>query len=59
MHKVVITGLGTVNAIAKNTEEFLEGLKEMRIGIDKITQFDTSDHKVKIAAEIKDFEIGR
>ncbi|MBL5980779.1 3-oxoacyl-ACP synthase [Petrotoga sp. 8T1HF07.NaAc.6.1] len=56
MHKVVITGMGTVNAIAKNTEEFSEGLKEMRIGIDKITQFDTSDHKVKIAAEIKDFD---
>jgi len=56
MHKVVITGMGTINSIAKNTEEFLEGLKEMKNGIDKITQFDTSDHKVKIAAEIKDFD---
>ena len=56
MHKVVITGMGTINPIAKNTQGFLEGLKEMRSGIDKITQFDTSDHKVKIAAEIKDFD---
>ncbi|PNR98204.1 3-oxoacyl-ACP synthase [Petrotoga mexicana DSM 14811] len=56
MHKVVITGMGTINPIAKNTQEFLEGLKEMRSGIDKITQFDPSDHKVKIAAEIKDFD---
>ena len=56
MHKVVITGMGTINPIAKNTQEFLEGLKEMRSGIDKITQFDPSNHKVKIAAEIKDFD---
>ncbi|RAO99707.1 3-oxoacyl-ACP synthase [Petrotoga sp. 9PW.55.5.1] len=56
MKKVVITGIGTVNSIAKNCEEFVKGLKDMKIGIDKITQFDTTDHKVKIAAEIKDFD---
>jgi 3-oxoacyl-[acyl-carrier-protein] synthase II len=56
MKKVVITGIGTVNSIAKNCDEFVKGLKDMKIGIDKITQFDTTDHKVKIAAEIKDFD---
>ncbi|AEX84502.1 3-oxoacyl-ACP synthase [Marinitoga sp. 1135] len=56
MRKVAVTGLGTINSIAKNTKEFKEELKKMTIGIDHITQFDTTDHKVKIAAEVKDFE---
>ena len=30
-------------------------LKKVKYGIDFITLFDTSDFKVKIAAEVKDF----
>lgn len=56
MKKVVVTGLGTINSIGKTKEEFKENLKKMTIGIDYITQFDTTDHKVKIAAEVKDFD---
>ncbi|KAF2955652.1 beta-ketoacyl-ACP synthase II [Marinitoga sp. 38H-ov] len=56
MNKVVVTGLGTINSIAKSKEEFKESLRKMKIGIDYITQFDTNDHKVKIAAEVKDFD---
>ncbi|SDC36637.1 beta-ketoacyl-ACP synthase II [Geotoga petraea] len=56
MKKVVVTGIGTINAIAKNKDEMVNSLKEMKIGIDKITQFDTSEHKVSIAAEVKDFD---
>jgi len=56
MRKVAITGIGTINPIANNKEEFKEALKRMDIGIDFITQFDTSDQKVKIAGEIKNFE---
>ncbi|CEP77844.1 MAG: beta-ketoacyl-ACP synthase II [Defluviitoga tunisiensis] len=56
MTKVVVTGIGTVNPIAMNTNEFVESLKEMAIGIDYITQFDTSDQKVKIGAEINNFD---
>ncbi|PNR96638.1 beta-ketoacyl-ACP synthase II [Petrotoga sp. 9PWA.NaAc.5.4] len=56
MPRVAVTGIGTVNSIAKDIEEFSTGLKEMKNGIDFITQFDTTDHKVKIAAEIKDFD---
>ena len=29
--------------------------KEGKVGIDRITKFDTSDFKVKLAAEVKDF----
>src|SRR6056297_110518 len=56
MKRVVVTGIGTINAIAKNKEELKQSLKEMKIGVDKITQFDTSEHKVSIAAEVKEFD---
>jgi len=56
MNRVAVTGIGTINSIAKNTKEFSESLKNDVVGIDMITQFDTSDHKTKIAGEIKDFE---
>ncbi|MDN5341297.1 MAG: 3-oxoacyl-[acyl-carrier-protein] synthase [Oceanotoga sp.] len=56
MRRVAITGLGTINSIAKNINEFETSLREMKIGIDNITQFDTEDHKVTIAAEIKNFD---
>lgn len=55
MRRVAITGIGTINPVANNKEEFVKALKEMKIGIDFITQFDTSNQKVKIAGEIKDF----
>jgi len=55
MRRVAITGIGTINPIANNKEEFARALKEMKIGIDFITQFDTSDQKVKIAGEVKEF----
>ncbi len=56
MRRVVITGMGTINPIAKNLEEFETNLKEMKIGIDAITSFDASDLPVRIAAEVRDFK---
>lgn len=56
MRRVVITGMGTINPIAKNLEEFETNLKEMKIGIDAITSFDASNLPVRIAAEVKDFK---
>ncbi|HOO73769.1 MAG: beta-ketoacyl-ACP synthase II [Thermotogae bacterium] len=55
MARVAITGIGTINPLGKDKNEFKTNLKKMHIGVDKITQFDTTDHKVEIAAEIKDF----
>lgn len=56
MKRVVITGLGALSPIGNTTEEFLEGLKEGRNGIDYITRFDTEEYKVKVAAEVKGFD---
>lgn len=56
MRRVVVTGMGTINPIALNTEEFFKGLKEGKTGFGEITYFDTTDFKVKVAAEVKGFE---
>lgn len=56
MERVVITGTGVVSAIGKNTEEFWQGLIQGKNGISEISTFDTSDYKVSLAAEVKDFQ---
>ncbi len=53
--RVVITGLGAITPIGNNVDDFYEGIKEGRIGFDNISRFDTTDFRVKIAAEVKDF----
>lgn len=53
--RVVITGMGAVTPIGNTVGEFWDGIKENKVGIGPITKFDTSDYKVKLAAEVKDF----
>ena len=53
--KVVVTGLGAVTPIGNTVKEFWNNVKEGKVGIGEITKFDTSDYKVKLAAEVKDF----
>lgn len=53
--RIVITGLGAITSIGKNIEETWEGIKQKKCGIDKITQFDTTNFKTKLAAEVKDY----
>lgn len=53
--RVVVTGLGAITPIGNNVEEFWKAIKEGKCGIDDITLFDVSDFKVKIAAEVKNF----
>ena len=55
--RVVITGLGAVTPIGNTVNEFWNGIKEEKVGIGEITKFDTEDYKVKIAAEVKDFNV--
>ena len=55
MKRVVITGLGAITPIGNNVEEFWNGIKEGKCGIDEIKAFDTSNFKVKLAAEIKNY----
>lgn len=53
--RVVITGLGAVTPIGNNVEEFWQGIKEGRVGIAPITKIDATEYKVKVAAEVKNF----
>lgn len=55
MRRVVITGMGAVTPIGLNVNEYWEGLKAGKTGFGEITYFDTTDYKVKVAAEVKDF----
>ena len=50
--RVVVTGLGTVNPLSDNVEDFWENLILNKNGINKISHFDTSQFKTKIAAEV-------
>ncbi len=55
--RVVITGTGLLSPIGNNTQVFLDSLINGANGIDSITLFDTANHSVKLAAELKiDFE---
>ena len=53
--RVVVTGLGAVTPVGNNVEVFWENIKAGKVGIGEITKFDTADFKVKLAAEVKDF----
>ncbi len=54
--RVVITGMGAITPIGKNVEETWKGIKEKKCGIDKISLFDTTTYKTKLAAEVKDYD---
>jgi 3-oxoacyl-[acyl-carrier-protein] synthase II len=53
--RVVITGLGTVNSLSCNVQEFWQGLCAGRSGVSLIEQIDTTPFKVKFAGEVKNF----
>ena len=54
--RVVVTGMGAITPIGNNVESFWNGLKEKKLGFGPITQFDTTEYKAKLAAEVKDFD---
>ena len=56
MRRVVVTGLGCVTPVGNDVPTFWESLKAGKCGIGPITHFDTTEHKAKVAAEVKDFD---
>lgn len=56
MRRVVITGMGTVNPLGKNVEEFWENIKANKNGLSYVDQFDTENFPVKIVGAVKDFD---
>ncbi len=56
MFRVAITGLGAITPVGNNVPEMWENIKAGKCGIDYITKFDTGEYKVKVAAEVKNFD---
>jgi len=54
-NRVVITGCGAVTPLGLNVDETWRNLVAGVSGVDYITLFDTTDYKVRIGAEVKDF----
>ncbi|NMH86245.1 beta-ketoacyl-ACP synthase II [Flavivirga algicola] len=55
MKRVVITGLGAITPIGKNTKEYWKNLLNGVSGANKITRFDASKFKTQFACEIKNY----
>jgi len=53
MRRVVVTGLGLVTPLGGDVETTWNNLIAGKSGIAAITRFDTTDHKAKIAGEVK------
>ena len=55
--RVAITGLGAITAIGNNVPSFWDGLRNGKSGTSHITRFNTEGYDIKIAAEVKDFDV--
>ena len=55
MKRVVVTGLGMINALGLDKESAFAGILEGKCGIKTIESFDTEGQSVTIAGEITDF----
>ena len=56
MKRVVVTGLGMINALGLDKETAFSAILEGKCGIKQIELFDTEKHSVSIAGEISDFD---
>jgi len=53
--QIVITGLGTLNAIANNVPDFAKALQGAVCGIEKIDLFDTAGFRSQMGGQVKKF----
>ena len=56
MRRVVVTGLGMINALGYDKESAFKAICDGECGVDTITHFDASSQSVRIAAEVKSFD---
>lgn len=56
LKRVVVTGLGTINPIGNNIQEYFENLDNGVSGASLISRFDSTLFKTKFACEIKDYD---
>jgi 3-oxoacyl-[acyl-carrier-protein] synthase II len=56
IERVVVTGLGTINAVAANVPEFCDALRNGACGIGPVTVFDTTEYKTHTGGQVKHFD---
>lgn len=49
--------MGAITPLGNDVDSFWQALKQGKCGIGPITRFDVSDYKVKLAAQVKDFDV--
>jgi 3-oxoacyl-[acyl-carrier-protein] synthase II len=57
MHRVVVTGVGVVAPNGIGRRQFSEAIFEGRSGVGYVRSFDTSGLAIKIAGEVKNFDV--
>lgn len=56
LKRVVVTGVGTINPIGNNIQEYYDNLDNGVSGATMITRFDTTNFKTKFACDVKDYD---
>ncbi|EFU4924453.1 beta-ketoacyl-ACP synthase II [Campylobacter jejuni] len=56
MKRVVVTGIGMINALGLDKESSFKAICNGESGVNKITLFDATDFPIQIAAEVKNFD---
>ncbi len=57
MRRVVVTGIGVVSPNGIGRQQFAEAIVEGRSGVGPIESFDTTGQRVRIAGEVKNFDV--
>ncbi|MEJ2503010.1 MAG: beta-ketoacyl synthase N-terminal-like domain-containing protein [Gemmatimonadota bacterium] len=56
LHRVAITGIGPITAAGTGRDAFLHGLRAARSPVRRVTRFDPTPWRSRLAAEVDDFE---
>lgn len=56
LRRVVVTGIGTINPLGNNIEQYFDNLEKGVSGAASITHFDASKFKTQFACEVKGFD---
>ncbi len=57
MHRVVVTGIGVISPNGIGRRDFGEAIVEGRSGVSFIESFDTTGQAIRIAGEVKNFDV--
>ena len=56
MNRVAVTGYGIISPLGNSVPAFWQALIAGECGIGPLDRFDARDYKVRIAAQVKDFD---